>query len=1052
MRVTGIEIERFGVWENYSRSLSQQGLSVFYGPNEAGKTTLLRFIRGILYGFRPEERTTPRRIARRQPQVGGLKLEHRGLDYQVRRASYDEEPGLVSIAGIDGAQSTARLLSELVSGTDEKLFESVFAVGLPELQQFATLTEDEVARHLYGMTLGPQGRLLMELPDRIEDETVSLLDQQHGSGELPRLWKLRDDLTQQLAGVRRQRDQHRELLRRRSELDAVIRRMRDRQTEIQHRLRSLQHLERVWAPWSRVREYERELQSLPDFQNFPSDGVARLDQLETDIRGATQQRDLLLTDARNLAQRAQAIGRDPEIRRFGGAIQMLAEQRPYVAETDQQLPNWHRDLGEAEKAAATDLAALGAGWTEERLLNLTDDPDSPAVLMNAARTFQLIHRRVRSNQRRYQYASQACRDKELALRTELLGLGASAEDLAGPTAVAKQRLNQLVALGRLQLEAADMRQRLAGLDEQLQRLQVRNGLPDWVYVILGMFALGGTGLLIAGFVAGISHAWIVGLIYCVLSLFACGMTWALKLQYEHDLEQRVEEVRTQRRELQERLHDADRRIAELRKVHDLPESKVPTGLTTPVVDGDQLAAAARRLSQLEQAQQTWAQIHQQRRKLTVARGKLQNQVRELSAARKTWCETLRSIGLDETVNADAAFEQWRRLLSARDRFRTCVELRQRLASQRHSWDRFRRHVEELGRRMQRGNHDFQQPLAVLSQWEAEFHTANKNRMERKRLLRDQQQRRLEAARVQKRIDAWESEHAALLAHAGVTSRSQLDHRLELRERRRQVEQLVAQTRRELETIASSQADLAIVEDDLIAWKLEDHKSRIRQTEKERDDIERDLEQTFEQLGTLKQELKTLEQDRRGSRLRRELNEVEDQLSESIERWFGTQLAAEAVDAVGARFEQDNQPEMLAAAIPFLQRLTLGKYVRLWTPLGRRQLFVDDDQGRSMPAELLSGGTREQLFLAIRLAMVRDFARQGIELPMILDDVTVNFDQQRAEAAVETLMDFAKDGQQLLVFTSHLHFAQMFERRGVEPVWLPARHPSQADHYIERLAG
>lgn len=106
----------------------------------------------------------------------------------------------------------------------------------------------------------------------------------------------------------------------------------------------------------------------------------------------------------------------------------------------------------------------------------------------------------------------------------------------------------------------------------------------------------------------------------------------------------------------------------------------------------------------------------------------------------------------------------------------------------------------------------------------------------------------------------------------------------------------------------------------------------------------------------------------------------------------------------------------------------------------------------MPAELLSGGTREQLFLAIRLAMVRDFARQGIELPMILDDVTVNFDQQRAEAAVETLMDFAKDGQQLLVFTSHLHFAQMFERRGVEPVWLPARHPSQADHYIERLAG
>jgi uncharacterized protein YhaN len=214
-----------------------------------------------------------------------------------------------------------------------------------------------------------------------------------------------------------------------------------------------------------------------------------------------------------------------------------------------------------------------------------------------------------------------------------------------------------------------------------------------------------------------------------------------------------------------------------------------------------------------------------------------------------------------------------------------------------------------------------------------------------------------------------------------------------------------------------------------------------------------MQQGFEQLGTIKQELKTLENDRRGTRTRAELAQVESQLRESWETWFAASLASDAVDDVGTQFEQANQPEMLAAAIPFLQKLTLGKYHHLWTPLGRKHLYVDVDSGEALPAEKLSGGTREQLFLAIRLAMVKAFSNNGIELPMVLDDVTVNFDQQRSEAAVEALMGFTQSGQQLLVFTSHLHYAQLFQARGVEPVFLPSRNPSIALEAIEeRRAG
>src|SRR5208283_4624832 len=76
-------------------------------------------------------------------------------------------------------------------------------------------------------------------------------------------------------------------------------------------------------------------------------------------------------------------------------------------------------------------------------------------------------------------------------------------------------------------------------------------------------------------------------------------------------------------------------------------------------------------------------------------------------------------------------------------------------------------------------------------------------------------------------------------------------------------------------------------------------------------------------------------------------------------------------------------------------------------------------------EVLSRGAREQLFLSLRLALAAYFARHGAPLPLILDDVLVNFDIERAKAAAQVLRDFAAQGHQMLVFTCHEHIAKLF---------------------------
>ncbi len=58
MKITELQVERFGVWSDLTLPLNRGNVSVFYGPNEAGKSTLMRFIRSMLYGFRPQDERT----------------------------------------------------------------------------------------------------------------------------------------------------------------------------------------------------------------------------------------------------------------------------------------------------------------------------------------------------------------------------------------------------------------------------------------------------------------------------------------------------------------------------------------------------------------------------------------------------------------------------------------------------------------------------------------------------------------------------------------------------------------------------------------------------------------------------------------------------------------------------------------------------------------------------------------------------------------------------------------------------------------------------------
>jgi hypothetical protein len=172
----------------------------------------------------------------------------------------------------------------------------------------------------------------------------------------------------------------------------------------------------------------------------------------------------------------------------------------------------------------------------------------------------------------------------------------------------------------------------------------------------------------------------------------------------------------------------------------------------------------------------------------------------------------------------------------------------------------------------------------------------------------------------------------------------------------------------------------------------------------------------------------------------------------IDAWRERAAVGVLLDEIRDEYEKFRQPETLREASTYMAKLTSGKYKRIWTPLANDILLVDTEDGKSLPVEVLSRGTREQLFVSLRLALVAAFARRGIHLPMILDDVFVNFDGGRTKIAVSVLREFAREGHQLLVFTCHEHVWQLFAGIKADTRRIPDRYKrNQPVEMLERLA-
>jgi chromosome segregation protein len=150
----------------------------------------------------------------------------------------------------------------------------------------------------------------------------------------------------------------------------------------------------------------------------------------------------------------------------------------------------------------------------------------------------------------------------------------------------------------------------------------------------------------------------------------------------------------------------------------------------------------------------------------------------------------------------------------------------------------------------------------------------------------------------------------------------------------------------------------------------------------------------------------------------ERHEALAEMSEVSEEYLQLATAGSLLKWAVDRYRDRKQGPLLDQASEIFRDLTLGAFQKLRVDFEQTPPALVAYRPNSLAVKVsgLSDGTRDQLFLALRIAALELQSDQGTPVPFIADDLFINFDDRRSQAGLEAL--FALSASTQVIFLSH----------------------------------
>jgi uncharacterized protein YhaN len=1160
MKLRQLEIENYGIFRDQKFEFDAR-LAVVYGPNEAGKSTLLQLIRELLFGFKVSNHQYV--FSDHQGELAATaRLEFSDeseLHFRRRKGRKNEVVGQLSPSG---REVDANGLKALLGQAEQSTFEHVFAFSLREL-----VAADESLKHanlteaLFGSGLGGIANF-QSVQRKFKDDAEKLYNARARKGP---------EINQTQARIKAVTTELREAMVKPADYDKLHRESEERQQKIvdlrdslrawQAEASQLQRLATALPPWQQATAARRELDTLNVPDNMPPDGLAQLTRLkerQAEIEKELGEFEQELHEAQ-LALNALRLA--PAMLERGGEITQLVRKLEQIEGFRRDIPLRQQESKQVMDDVAKQLRKLDPAWTFEHLDQFQTSLVQRETTATLAEELKTIDARLVEFQSSHRFATKQISDHQKALQQQapknveaLTALVDQSDSYQGALARCQELVEQQAHLTveraallaklnsplnqpidddanlgvpqsatitefRDRMLAAEealraARQQRSGASDELretemrfQQLEASGTVPDRDQLVAQRRQRDdGWKLIRRKFIDDDDVSPQEIRVWCgeesrsladvyeqqskqadeladqrqekaelaakhdqlKQDLMRCGQRCQAA---EGEFHQRSQELKSLQREwlvpwkkcpfkplspsaMLDWLRDYDT-LRDLQRQHAtsfalLETSRVTTesferqlaeAFTDPLGSPSQLLLKAR--EQVEHARIAAATRRQREQQWAVAKEDLQRVESDLSLTTKQredwqtrWHKQLLEFGFPPDWTVEIATKILTGLHNARSEYDSADSLDKRIAQ------------------MQTGVKEFDQQVAALcvdvdpqlvdlpaDQAANELHQQLENARQASRdqtkLIDECKKRTSRLTARRRQAEQTTAAMAELMAVAEVSTEVDFLALAHDAERHAELQQKCRQAERDIVAVRGDEDEASFVKrlqdtnaDDLAASQC--------LLEQQIEDKRSSYEAALKEASVEDAQLQAIVSSVRAVDLQIELESLRRQLADQVDQWVPLVFAQSVLKQAVKKFEREHQPAVLAGVQRLFTQMTLGRYVAIERKLDDAgTLLVVDQTGQRKEPWQLSTGSREQLYLAIRLAFIQNYCEKQEPLPIVIDDALVNFDVERARETIQVLADF-DPRVQIIFLTCHQHLMDVLRTvvTDCEPVILP----------------
>jgi uncharacterized protein YhaN len=398
---------------------------------------------------------------------------------------------------------------------------------------------------------------------------------------------------------------------------------------------------------------------------------------------------------------------------------------------------------------------------------------------------------------------------------------------------------------------------------------------------------------------------------------------------------------------------------------------------------------------------------------------------ELKAWRHEWSESLRPLGLEAGTLPSEAEDFIYILQACFDKLREADEFRKRIEGIDRDTDQYERDAGSLLKKIAPDLDDADVHLAV-AELKSRLGTASEEqavlRRESEELESLGRSFTLTGKEVQdctKELDGMRLAARCETHEEMIEAEQRSAAHASLRERIRELELNLSRIAGKA-TIDELELQAGEADPDELQGRIETMNAEIRNL------IDPEIAQLMESIGRRRNDLERMDGSGKAAELAEALQNSLAKIRRLTGRYIRLKLAAKLLREEAEHYRTENEAPVLTLASRYFRELTMGSFESLRADSdeqGKPVLAGVRPNGIWLQVEAMSSGTRDQLYLALRLATLELRAESGETMPFIVDDILINFDDLRSRATLKALAELGEKNQ-VILFTHHRQIVEM----------------------------